>query len=74
MGAPFVILGLIRNLPLPNHPPRNPPNQGIAQADIPRLWPVQISVRGLLAHQPKRMKGIVDGPFALQRIHGPIPD
>ena len=60
--------------PLPNHPPRNPPNQGITQADIPRLRPIQIRVRGLFAHEPKRMKCIMHGPFALQRIHGPIPD
>ena len=60
--------------PLPNHPPRNPPGQGVAQADVPGLGPVEVGVGGLLAHQPKRMKRIMHGPFALQRVHGAVPD
>ena len=60
--------------PLPNHPPRNPPNQGIPQPHIPRLRPIQIGVGGLLAGQTKHMKSVMHGPFALQRVHGPVPD
>ena len=63
-----------KSAPLPNHPQRNPPDQSIPQPHIPRLRPIQIRVGGLLAHQPEGVKGVVHGPFALQRIHGPIPD
>lgn len=60
--------------PLPNHPPSNPPDQGVAQADVPGLRPVQVRVRGLLADEAEGVEGVVDGPFALEGVHRPIPD
>ena len=57
-----------------NHPPRNPPNQGIAQPDVPGLRPIQIRVGGLFADQAEGVEGVVDGPFALEGVHRTIPD
>ncbi len=58
----------------PNHPPSNPPGQGIAQADVPGLGPVEVGVGGLAADEAEGMEGVVDGPFALEGVHGPVPD
>ena len=60
--------------PLLNHPPSNPPDQGIAQADVPGLGPVEVGVGGLAADEAEGMEGVVDGPFALEGVHGAVPD
>ena len=38
------------------------------------MGPVQVGVGGLLAGKAERIDSIMDGPFALERVHGPVPD
>ena len=62
------------NTPSLNPPPRNPPNHRIPQPHVPGLRPIQVRVGGLPADQAERMEGIMDGPFALEGVHGAVPD
>ena len=38
------------------------------------MGPVEVGVGGLLAHEAEGMEGVVDGPFAFEGFHRPIPD